>query len=154
MPAAKPKRYYSEYKFIVRIDGFVRAAFQDCSELEASVEVTDYYEGGTVMPEKIPQTVKFNDCTLQRGATDDMDAHTWFEEVVNALADSGVPEREFRRQVEIVQQDRNGAEIESWILHEAFPKTYGTGKWDNKSNEVRIEKLVLAYKFFTRKRAT
>ena len=44
---------YSGYTFTVEIDGITRAAFQECTGLDSSVEIKEYNEGGRNTPMKL-----------------------------------------------------------------------------------------------------
>lgn len=148
-----PRSFYKKFKFRVEVDGFdnKRAAFQKCSALEAEVAKVEYFEGGALIPNKSPGRVTFPDVTLERGACKDEDLYRWFRQVVDVTTGPdliGKKDSQYKRGVEIVQQDRDNTTLRRWSLANAWPTKFTAGDWDNTSDEVVIESLVVAYDFF------
>ncbi len=147
-----PRRFYKKFKFVVEIDGVGSAGFNKAGPLSASVGVVSYREGGALAATEDPGLYNSEDITLERGATDDQDLFAWFKEVVDAANNSGtglnVPE--FKRNLEIVQQDRSGISLARWRVFEAWPNTFVGGDWDNEAEENVMESVVLTNKFFDR----
>lgn len=143
-----PKTYQHRYRFVVEIDDFARAAFTKCSALEAEVAKVETWEGGALTAHKEPGRVTYSDVTLERGATEDEDAYTWFKQVVAAYKDAGLVSPEFYKNVDIVQQDRAGNEVRRWSLEEAWPVKFVAGEWDNEADETVIEMLTLTFRLF------
>ena len=146
-----PRTFHKKFKFVVEIDGVVSAGFQKCSELSVEVANIEYYEGGALIPQKSPGRLKFADVTLERGATADHDLLDWFEDVADAAANAGLNEPEFKRNLDIVQQDRDGTALRRWSLSGAWPTKFVGGSWDNTSDENVIESVTLTFDFFQRK---
>lgn len=143
--------FNKKFLFQVRIDGFVSAAFSKCSELSADIAEVTYWEGGSMIPNKSLGRVTFKDITLERGAAQtDLDAYAWFAQTLNAPANVGVKDIATKRHLDIVQLDRDGAPLGVWTVINAFIKTFTASDWDNTSDDVAIEKLVLGYDFFVR----
>ena len=57
----KPRSFHKKFKFIVEIDGVGHAGFQKCSELSVEVANVQYFEGGTLIPNKSPGRLTFAD---------------------------------------------------------------------------------------------
>ena len=144
-----PRVFHKKFKFLVEADELQSAGFQKCSELSVEVASVDYYEGGALIPNKSPGRLKFADVTLERGATKDHDLFDWFEQVADAAANAGLNEPRFKRNVDIVQQDRDGSTLRRWSLAGAWPVKFVAGAWDNESDENVIESVTLTYDFFT-----
>lgn len=144
-----PRSFHKKFKFIVEIDApFASAGFQKCSALEAEVAKVEYSEGGSLIPDKSPGRVTFSDITLERGATKDKDAHDWFVQVVDASANSGLVDPKYKRNLAVVQQDRDGKTLRRWDVSGAWPVKFTAGEWDNEADENVIEMLTLTYDFF------
>jgi phage tail-like protein len=143
-----PRTFHKKFKFIVEIDGVASAGFQKCSELSVEVANVQYSEGGALIPNKSPGRLTFADVTLERGATEDQDLFDWLTEVADASANAGLNEPEFKRNLDIVQQDRDGSELRRWRLHNAWPVKFVAGDWDNEADENVIESVTLTYDFF------
>ena len=144
-----PRTFHKKFKFIVEIDGIASAGFQKCSELSVEVANVEYYEGGALIPNKSPGRLKFTDVTLERGATSDEDLFDWLSEVADAAANAGLVEPDFKRNLDIVQQDRDGSTLRRWRLTGAWPVKFVAGDWDNNADENVIESVTLTYDFFT-----
>jgi len=143
-----PRHYHPKWKFRVEIDGVEYAGFQTCSELSAEAGQTEIWEGGASIPSKGPARMTFSDITLERGATVDGDLYTWFRQVFAAAAGIGQPDPVMKRNLDIVQLDRNDAELQRWRVFGAWPKKFVAGDWDNTSDEYVIESVTLAIDFF------
>jgi phage tail-like protein len=143
-----PRTFHKKFKFIVEIDGVASAGFQKCSELSVEVANVQYYEGGSLIPNKSPGRLTFADVTLERGATSDKDLFDWLTQVADAAANAGLNEPEFKRNLDIVQQDRDGSTLRRWSLTGAWPVKFVAGDWDNEADENVIESVTLTYDFF------
>jgi phage tail-like protein len=143
-----PRTFHKKFKFIVEIDGVVSAGFQKCSELSVEVANVQYYEGGSLIPNKSPGRLTFADVTLERGATSDKDLFDWLTQVADAAANAGLNEPAFKRNLDIVQQDRDGSTLRRWSLNGAWPVKFVAGDWDNEADENVIETVTLTYDFF------
>jgi phage tail-like protein len=143
-----PRTFHKRWKFMVEIDGVVNAGFPKCSELAVEVANIQYYEGGSLTPNKSPGRLTFADVTLERGATQDRDLFDWLAQVANAAANAGLNEPGFKRNLDIVQQDRDGSTLRRWRLSGAWPVKFVAGEWDNEADENVIESVTLTYDFF------
>jgi len=143
-----PRSFHKKFKFVVEIDNVASAGFQKCSELSVEIANVQYSEGGALIPNKSPGRLTFADVTLERGATADQDLFDWLTEVADASANAGLSEPEFKRNLDIVQQDRDGSELRRWRLHNAWPVKFVAGDWDNEADENVIESVTLTYDFF------
>lgn len=144
----KPRSFHKKFKFIVDITGMGSAAWQKCSELSAEIAKIEQWEGGVLIPDKSPGRVTFSDATLDRGATQDQDCFNWFKEVANVAANSGLVDNDYKRQGDVVQQDRDGKSLRRWRLTNGWPTKFVAGEWDNTADENVMESLTLTYDFF------
>ena len=145
---ATPINWHMKFKFVVEIDGVQRAHFMSCSEIKATVETVEYREGGRLHPHKSPGLVSFAPVTLARGVCEDKDLYNWFKDCVDSAAGTGMKVPDLFRNVEIVQMDRDGSEMERTILYDCYCKEFSAGDWDNKANEHRMETVVIEYDYF------
>jgi phage tail-like protein len=148
MVLGNPRTFHKKFKFVVEIDGFASAGFRKCSELAVEVANVQYYEGGSLIPNKSPGRLTFTDVTLERGATSDLDMFRWLSDVAALASGLGLVEPQFKRNLDIVQQDRDGATLRRWALTGAWPIKFVAGDWDNEADENVIESLTLTYDFF------
>lgn len=145
-----PRTFEKKFKFIIEIDGFPSSGWNKCSELSAELGTVSYREGGSLIPDKSPGLMTFTDVTLERGATTDRSAFAWFKEVANAANNggSGLTDPAFKRNLDIVQLDRDGTEIRRYRLQGAWPSKFVAGEWDNEAEENVIEMITLVFDFF------
>ena len=143
-----PRTFHKKFKFIVQIDDVLHAGFQKCSELSAEVANIQYFEGGSLIPNKSPGRLTFSDVTLDRGATQDRDLFDWFQDVAITSSGLGLGGVGYKRNLDIVQQERDGTTLRRWALTGAWPTKFVAGEWDNESDENVIESVTLTYDFF------
>jgi phage tail-like protein len=143
-----PKKFAKKFKFVVEVDFLGSSAFQKCSELSAECAIVQYSEGGSLIPNKSPGRLTFADVTLERGASQDRDLFDWFQDVAVTSSGLGLVDPYYKRNLDIVQQDRDGTTLRRWSLAHAWPTKFVAGDWDNGSDEVVIEQVTLAYDFF------
>lgn len=152
MPRTSVEDPLKVFRFILEIDGFARAGFMECTGLERTTEVAEYREGGdNETPKKSAGLSKFGDVTLKRGQVLDEgqnDFYNWAQEVHN-VSSLGGTQRDYRRDVDIVQFERGGLEVARWRLHESWPNRFKPfGDLNALGNDNSIEELVLAHEGF------
>jgi phage tail-like protein len=143
-----PRSFHKRFSFIIEAE-LANAGFQKCSELSVEVANIEYHEGGSLIPNKSPGRLKFADVTLERGATKDHDLFDWMEQVADAAANAGLVEPKFKRNIDIVQQDRDGSTLRRWTIAGAWPVKFVAGAWDNEADENVIESVTLTFDYFT-----
>jgi len=143
-----PRIFHKRFKFIVEIDGIESAGFRTCSELSVEAAKVEHWEGGKIIPDKTPGRLSFTDITLERGATRDRDFFDWMKEVGNAASNAGLLDPSYKRNLDIVQQDRDGSTIRRWRVYNAWPTKFVAGDWDNDTDENNIESVSLTYDSF------
>ena len=146
----KPRSFHKKFKYVVEIDSVASSAFQKCSELSAEVAKVEYFEGGALIPNKSPGRLTFADVTLERGATVDRDQFDWLQDVVVTSSGLGLTDPYYKRNLDVVQQDRDGTTLRRWCLSRAWPTKFVAGEWDNESDENVIESVTLTYDYFER----
>lgn len=142
------KVFHKKFKFVVEIDGVVSAGFQKCSELSVEIAKIEQHEGGSLIPNKSPGRATYTDITLERGATQDQDLFDWMSEIIDAAANIGTDDPDFKRDLDIVQQSRSGNELRRWNVARAWPTKFVAGDWDNDADENVIESVTLTYDYF------
>jgi phage tail-like protein len=143
-----PRTFHKRFKFVVEIDGIASAGFQSCSELAVEIAKVEHFEGGVLIPDKSPGRVTFSDVTLERGATNDRDIWDWLKEVADAAANAGLVDPEYKRNLDIVQQERDGTTLRRWRVSNAWPVKFVGGAWDNNTDETNIESVTLTFDTF------
>lgn len=147
----KPRNYDKKFLFGIEIDGLEVAWFESCSSLEAEVGVVEQHEGGSiVVADQAPGKVKYAPITLMVGATDNRELYDWWEQVIDAAANSGEPDDSYKKNLSIVQKDRDGTVKKRHNVFLAWPNKYVAGEWDAKAEENVIEQITLTYRYFKR----
>jgi phage tail-like protein len=131
---------YSNFNFLVEIQGITRAAFQEASGFDSAIDITEHREGGdnTTM-RKLPAMTKFSNITLKWGTTDDPELYAWHRQWV-----TGDPAAT-RRNGSIVLLDRQGKEKVRWNFFNAWPAKWTGPSFNAEGNDVAIETLELAH---------
>jgi phage tail-like protein len=139
----QPKSFFRKATFKVEVPGLGEAAFSKCSELSAEVAKIEFWEGGRLIPHKMPGRLTFPDITLERGATTDRALFDWFSEVVQLASGIGLPDALYKRHLGIVQLDRDGSTLRRFSVYNAWPQKLVAGDWDAASDDVLIESVTL-----------
>ena len=131
---------YGNYNFLVEIQGIARAAFQEASGFDSSIDVVEHREGGeNTTLRKLPAMTKYSNITLKWGTTDDRDLYNWHRQWV-----TGDPAAQ-RQNGSIVLLDRQGREKVRWNFFNAWPAKWTGPSFNAEGNDGAIETLELAH---------
>ena len=131
---------YGNYNFLVEIDGIARAAFQEASGFDSSIDVVEHREGGdNTTVRKLPAMTKFSNITLKWGTTDDRQLYDWHRQWV-----TGDPAAQ-RKNGSVILLDRQGQEKVRWNFVNAWPAKWTGPSFNAEGNDVSIETLELAH---------
>lgn len=149
------RELFPKHLFIVEISPDVSAGFSKCSELSEEIAKIEYYEGGSLIPWKIPGRVSMTDVTLERGASTSVAFYDWASRVANASIGKfptrgwGYQTPLYNKDVDIIQLDRDGeTEKRIWRLYNAWVQKFVAGDWDNTADDVVMETLTLTFDYF------
>jgi len=139
MPTGTIPDPYGSYNFRIEIDSIIRAAFQECSGLDSTIDVIEHREGGDSTTRKLPGQTKYSNITLKWGMTDDTELYDWHRQVVEGNIE--------RRSGSIILYSRKGGEDEvaRWNFRDAWPVSWKGPEFNAESSEVAIETLELAH---------
>lgn len=130
--------YVTANRFYVEIDSSIRASFTECSGLGVTIEKDTYLEGGMNNKQYILlKPAKFNDVTLKRGITDDLEFWNWISQVLEGTRK--------RYDVSIILFNQGGERMQTWSLRQAIPVSWKAPSLQASANNVAIEELTLAY---------
>lgn len=129
---------YSSFNFLVEIDGVARAAFQQVSGFDSTIDVVEHREGGdnTTM-RKLPGMTKYSNLVLKWGMTDDMLLYEWHHQAIRGTIQ--------RRNGSIILLDRRGEEVARWNFVNAWPTKYDGPDLNAETADAAIETLELAH---------
>ena len=149
------RELFPKHQFIVEVRNGWWAGFQKCSELSYEIAKIEYWEGGSIIPWKVPGRVTFTDLTLERGASTSRKFYDWAVQVADAsiavreTRGAGDPITSYLENVDIIQLDRDGStELRVWRCYNAWVQKFVAGDWDNTADQVVVEQLVLTYDYF------
>lgn len=137
---AERKDPYGTYNFLVEIEGIARAAFQEASGFDSSIEVEEHREGGeNITTRKLPGMVKYSNIVLKWGLVDDHDLEDWYQQWAN-----GDPAAK-RQSGSIVLLDRQGQEKKRWNFINAWPAKLTWPSFNAENSDLAIMTLELAH---------
>ena len=155
---AKSRELYEAFAFQVEVVGEpgMGAAFSKCGPLEVNIGVDSYREGGSAIPIKDPGVVDFPDLVLERGASSSSAFYDWAMTIANLAAglentgaeNSGAVPPNFKRDLIIVQFDRQRRRVRTHTIVRAWPTKFRAGDWAGDRNDVVIESMTLSYDYF------
>jgi phage tail-like protein len=136
------KNPYSNFNFIVEIDGQQIAAFQEVSGLDSENTPIEYREGNfkTNFPSKLPGIGKLPNVTLKRGLSGSTYLWDWRKEVRDG--GSAFPPT---RNVVIQLQNEKHESVYKWKLTNAWLCKLSGPSLNAKGNEIAIESAELAH---------
>jgi phage tail-like protein len=125
-------------RFRVEIDGIASASFSEVEIGETTTDAVDYREGtDPAHARKLPGLTRFGNVVLRRGATTSLDLVQWHKLVVDGQIAAA------RRNVAVVVQDEEGADLLRFVVSQAWPAKIGPTRLDAACSEVVIESLEL-----------
>jgi phage tail-like protein len=130
------------FQYALDIGGKVTGFFQDCSGIGSEHEIIEQKltdANGRPFIQKIPGRMKWNDVTLKRGITDNMDLWEW-----RKLAEDGDMSKA-RKDCSIIMYDRAGKAQARWNFLQAWPSKVTGPEAKSDSNDVGIEEMVLVH---------
>lgn len=131
---------FGNFNFWVEIDGITRAAFQEASGFDSSIDIIEHREGGqNITLGKLPAMAKYSNITLKWGVTDDKQLYDWHKQWL-----TGDPEAK-RKNGSIILLDRQGQEKVRWNFFNAWPAKWTGPSFNAEGTDVAIETLELAH---------
>ena len=138
MPTGQIVDPFTNFNFLVEIDGITRAAFQECSGFDSTIDVIEHREGGeNTTLRKLPGMTKYSNIVLKWGMTDGCELHQRHRRAVEGRIE--------RKNGPIVLLNRSGDEVGRWNFERAWPTKYDGPDLNAEGNDVAIETLELAH---------
>jgi phage tail-like protein len=154
--------YYppSAFYFRVQLDGGgasatpLDQAFQDASGLSVDMEPETVAEGGVNnYRHRLPVAAKYGDLVLKRGfVLPSAPLYTWCQQTLQAGLARPIETKSLVLQL-LAPGGNDGSKIKilrQWSFAGAWPMKWALGDFDAQKNEVLIETLQFAYRYFTR----
>src|SRR3954447_12292865 len=129
---------YSQFNFVIEIDGIPAGAFSEAGGLDTEQDTIEYREGNeepTVR--KLPGLRKYPVITLKRGFTQDRSLWDWRKTVMDGRTE--------RKSGSIVLFNEAREEALRWNFREGWPSKLQGPALNAKTNETAIETLEIAH---------
>jgi len=143
------------FRYHVEIAQFARFGFSKVAGLAAQTDIVEYREGGqNSTVQKSPGITKFPNVTLERGQIfaagfGDRDVLNWYLQVFNVSTKKAQSPRAFRRNVDVVQFDKEAVERYRWRLVQCWPsEVKPLADLDAMQSNNSIESCTLAHEGF------
>jgi phage tail-like protein len=151
MPTFRPGPFPDSLQasaFGLEIEGDTKGVFKKCSGLSTKHEIIteQKVKAGKTVVQKQPGLLSVGDITLERGYTDNMDLFDWRQRIVDGKV------AEERKNCTIVLYSHDDQRIGEFYLEECWPAELSGPDLDSSSNDVAIEKIVLACERIERKK--
>ena len=130
------------FHYAVEIQGMVTGYFAECSGLGSEHEIIEHKvvdDRGREMIMKIPGRLKWENITLKRGITNNMDIWDWRKMVEDGDVDSA------RSNGSIVMFDQQLEEVARWNFENAWPVKVTGPQVKSDSNDIGIEEMSIAH---------
>jgi phage tail-like protein len=130
------------FHYAIEVQGVITGYFTECSGIGSEHEVIEHKivdEKGHEHIQKIPGRIKWDNITLKRGITDNMDIWEWRDQVVQGKVD------EARHNGSVIMFDQGLNEVARWNFENAWPVKVSGPQVKSDSNEFGIEEVVLAH---------
>ena len=130
------------FHYAVEVQGMVTGYFTECSGLGSEHEVIEHKvvdDKGKEFIMKIPGRLKWENITLKRGITDNMEIWDWRKKVEEGNVDSA------RANGSIVMFDQHLSEMARWDFENAWPLKVTGPSVKSDSNEIGIEEMTIVH---------
>ena len=120
------------FNFMLELEGAIAGYFTECSGIGSEHEITEHKvvdKQGHEIVRKIPGRVKFQDVTLKRGITSDMEIWDWRQKVVDGDMNGA------RKNITISMLDRNYNPVALWTRSAITIKGACTETWETLGND-------------------
>ena len=91
---------YSNFNFVVEIEGIPDGTFTECSGLCSETEAIHYREGGQFGVRVLPGRTNYSAITLKRGITADLSLWNWYKATAQGHPDRRKADHPPRRRAE------------------------------------------------------
>ena len=135
------------FHYAIDISGVITGYFTECGALGSEHEVIEHKvitQKGNEVVLKIPGRLKWENITLKRGITKNMDIWKWRKEVESGNVDGA------RRDGSVIMYDQHLKEVARWNFLRAWPVKVTGPQPKSDSNEVGIEELTIAHEYIER----
>jgi phage tail-like protein len=139
MPTGERSDPFRSFNFRIEIDNLTVGNFSEVSGLSSEGDAVEYREG-TDLPLTVRKLIglrKYNNITLKRGYTENMEIWNWYQNIINGISD--------RRSGSIILMDEQRDDVMRWNFENGWiNKLEGPGL-NASGNEVAIETVEIVH---------
>lgn len=135
------------FHFAVEVQGVVKGFFTECSGLGSENEVIEHKvvnEQGQEMVMKIPGRLTWQNITLKRGITSNMDIWDWRKQVEDGKVG------EARHDGSVTMFNQLLEPVARWEFKNGWPVKVTGPQPKSDSNEIGVEELEIAHEYISR----
>lgn len=131
------------FHFALDVQSTITGYFAEVSGLGSETEVVEQKivakDGHSQVVRKIPGRLKWDNITLKRGITDNMDMWKWRKMVEEGKVEDA------RKNGTVTMFDQTGGAIAEWTFDKAWPSKVTGPAIKADSNEIGVEEMVLVH---------
>lgn len=129
------------FLFQLEVQGQLVGLFTECSGIGSETEVIEHkvIQNGKPVVMKIPGRTKWENVTLKRGITDNMDVWKWRHEIEIGNVEAS----RFNGSITMTDHDLNP--VAQWDFERAWPTKVSGPSPKADSNEIGIEEITIAH---------
>lgn len=135
------------FNFGLEVMGVIMGFFTEVSGIGSETEVVEQKvmgPQGKQIVKKVPGRLKWDDITLKRGITANMDMWKWRQMVEQGKV------QEARKNGSIMMYDQEGKEVARWNFEGAWPSKVSGPQPKADSNDIGVEEMTIVHSFITR----
>ena len=130
------------FNFRLELEGSIAGYFTECSGVGSEHEIVEHKvvdDNGHEIVRKIPGRLKWQDITLKRGITSDLQVWSWREDLVKGDVQSA------RKNISIIMMDRNYTDVATWHFHNAWPSKVTGPSFKSDDNSFGLEEVTIVH---------
>lgn len=130
------------FNFMLELEGAVAGYFTECSGIGSEHEIVEQKvvdKQGHEIVRKVPGRMKWQDVTLKRGITSDLEIWKWRELCVQGKI------KDARKNITITMLSRDYSPVAVWHFANAWPSKLTGPSLKADSNEFGIEEMTLVH---------
>jgi len=130
------------FNFVLELDGAIAGYFTECSGVGSEHEVIEHKvvdESGREIVRKIPGRLKWQDVTLKRGITSDMEIWQWRDTMVKGDLQGA------RKNATITMFSRDYSPVARWHFTNAWPSKVTGPSFKADDNSFGVEEVTIVH---------
>lgn len=130
------------FNFMLELEGAIAGYFTECSGIGSEHEIVEHKvvdKSGHEIVRKIPGRMKWQDVSLKRGITSDMQIYDWRQLAVEGKMSDA------RKNCTITMLSRDYAPVAVWHFHNAWPSKVTGPNLKADSNEFGVEEVTIVH---------